>query len=150
VGGGLAALALGDELIAIRALESELAAIGGPLAQKAAGLAAQRATTEAAIAAHTQAEIDLGRARSEARLAKQACNRARDMTHGALLQRLPGQRRLVASFFRPTASSESPASVSLPPHSTHHPRHNGFRGDTAPPRSLCCPFGGSSCAQRGR
>jgi hypothetical protein len=67
------------------------------------------------VAAHAAAEIELGRARTEARLIKQEINRGRQMTHGALLQRLPGRGRLVASFFKHNSLGVTPAPTPSPP-----------------------------------
>jgi hypothetical protein len=66
----LAALALGEQLGEVRAIEAELGAVGGSLAERAIPLRGQRARTEAAMADHAEAEIAHGRARTEARLFK--------------------------------------------------------------------------------
>jgi hypothetical protein len=96
----LAALALGDQLAEVQRIEAELTALDAPFAARATQLAEQRKRTEDAIAAHAQAEIAFDRTRTDVRLFKQECNRARRRVEGGLLQRLPVSRRRIATFFK--------------------------------------------------
>jgi hypothetical protein len=60
-------------------------------------------------------EIAFDRARTDARLFKQECNRARRRVEGALLQRLPGSKQRVASYFKPVNDASVVEETDAPP-----------------------------------